>query len=145
MAAVTMSTGRTFTDEQLQALGRLNLDNLREEISQVGAEAIWWAVLSAQARRAENDEKLNLDILKAQLAKDYRTQAVARGERATDASTQEAVLIDPRHQDAARRYLNAQESANILESVKFTLARKQSTLEALAGLVVQEIKATTFF
>jgi hypothetical protein len=128
--------------EIANSLGRINLDNLRDEIQETGAEAMWFGTLSAQARRVANEAKLDLDIFTAQLDQEYRRQSEARAVKATEDNIKSQVKLDPRYRTKYVEYLQAEEKASVVESAKFTIARKQSTLENLVGLLIAEEAAT---
>jgi hypothetical protein len=123
-------------------LGRIDLDRLPEEFADAGSDAIWWGELAAQAKRRAGELKVRLDILKAQLGSTARAQAIARAERPTDRAVEEVAIQQPEYWQAQTAWLEAQEHAEILESAKYALVRKQSALESLGNLVVQELQAT---
>lgn len=120
-------------------LGRLDMDNLLEETEEAGAQCIWFGTLHARARRHAGELRLQRDVQAATLARDYRAGAVQRAEKPpTDKAVADYVLLNPDYQRAYRAHLDAEEKADVLENVKFTLARKQETCRAMAGLITAE-------
>lgn len=126
----------------VDGLARIDLDDLSGELEATGADALWWGILAARARRRANELKFSLDVLFGQLAKVERQAAAARSERITDQGVKEHVHSDPRYNALHQQWLDAEEAADIAESAKFTIARKQSTLEQMAGMIAQDIKAS---
>src|SRR5229473_1884121 len=122
----------TRTINMVESLGRIDMDNLREEIEETGAIALWWGDYSARARRLANDLKFQSEIVHAEVAQMVRREMVKKGERVTEDQVKEQCRLDTTYQAAYRAYLDAEADAEKIESAKFTIARKQSTCEALA-------------
>ena len=49
----------------VESLGRINLDNLMDEVAEAGAQTIWWSTLAAMAGKELNTAQLALERLKA--------------------------------------------------------------------------------
>lgn len=137
--ATTVVNGRTIpiTD----TVGRIDLDDLKREISEIGSEQTWWGILSANADRRANDAKLTLEITKAQIGREKRQSFEARGIKVTERAIEEELILDPRYQDATKLYHEAVETASIMESTKFSVVNKATNLGALAPLVAEEVRA----
>lgn len=126
------------TVQVVDGLGRIDMDNLREETEEAGAQCLWFGTLHARAKKRADAAKLARDVQAATIAKQVRAVAIGRAERPTDKTVADAVLLHPDYQRAAHVYLDAQEQADVLENVKFTLARKQDTCRALAAITADE-------
>lgn len=122
----------------VDSLGRIDLDNLRREVEEAGANSLWWGVLTAQARRRAGEAKLALEIEEGRLYAEHQQAAANRGEKLTVDAIRSLVRLDPRYREAATLHLTAVESAEAVESAKYALVEKARTLQALAGLVMQE-------
>lgn len=132
------ATGRAISIAE--SLGKIDLDNLREEVAETGSEAVWYGVLAAQTRRVANLAKLELEILQAQLGKETRQGMANRGLQAgrgefTADGVRDLVTTDPRYRAAYEAYLTAEEHASIVESAKFAVVQKTKTLESLVPLL----------
>lgn len=126
-----------------ESLGRIDMENLTSEIEECGAQSVFYAMLCARAHRREGDAKRTLDVKMATLARKTRSDAVARGEKTTENSVTESVQVHPEYMSAYEEWLKAREAYEVVESVKFSLARKQDTCRELVTLLAQERAATT--
>jgi len=124
--------------EITESLGRIDLDNLRDEVQDAGALSVFYGSLHARAKRRASEAELTRDTVAAELRKRLRGAAFGRGEKVTETALADLAETHQDYQEAAKRHLKLQEQADILEGVKFTIARKQSTCEALVSLLVQE-------
>lgn len=127
--------------EVVTALGRLNTENLKVEVEETGGQAVWWGILTAQARRLAGIAKLTLDTTEASLNGKLRADAINRGEKPTVDQVTAAIRLHPEYQAAALAHLDAVEKAEIVESAKYAVVQKSKTLEALASMIVEELKA----
>ena len=125
-----------------ESLAQINLDDLEDETVHTGAEATWFGIVAARARRLAGEAELTRDVTRAAIAKELDAGALARGEKPlTVDQRKDAVLLDPRYQTTHRAWLETEEAASIAESAKFAVVRKQSHLEQLSGLLAQELSA----
>jgi hypothetical protein len=124
--------------EVSDALGRIDLDNLRDEVQDAGAQVIYYGGLHARAKRRASEAETLRDVTWSRLAKEARDNAFKRNDKLTDKAVGEFVQTHAEYQAAVQHWLDTTEQADLLENVKFTLARKQSTLEAIASLLIQE-------
>jgi hypothetical protein len=129
------------TVQIIASLGRIDTENLRQEVEEVGASAVWWGVLTAEARRQAGLATMQEDLAKANLNKSLREEAVGRGEKPTVDQIAAAILAHKDTQAARLATLNAEANASMIESVKYAIVQKSKTLEALAGLIVEELRA----
>jgi hypothetical protein len=132
--------------ELVDSLGKINLDNLSEEISETGAEQIWWGILSAQARKRSRIAEFNAKQVRARRRRHFRKEATDRGETPgrglfTNDAIDDAVNLDAEYIKALHDEFDAEEAANVVESAKFTIIRKNENLGHLAGVVAQELAA----
>ena len=128
-------------DRELQivdSLGRIDLDNLRDEIQSTGPEAIWFGILTGEAKRRAGRAKLFLEQTEARLGKQARQDALARAVKTTNDAVREEVVLHPEYGAAYEQWVDAEADAQIVESAKYAVARKQSTLEQLVGLLMAE-------
>jgi hypothetical protein len=125
----------------VESLARIDLDNLSRETEEIGVTALWWGHLAAQARRRANELEFVRDHIKAELGKEARIKLKQMGERVTEDGVKEIVMLDPRYKVAFDRHLDAEAAANTIDSAKFTIARKQSHMEALTPLLLAEHNA----
>lgn len=126
------------TIELVDGLGRIDLDNMAEETQETGAVALWWGDFAARAKKRAGQFGLRKDVVRAQLSMEKRQELVQRGEKITEGLVDSMITTDLRYQQAYNEWLQAVEDADKIESAKFTIARKQSTLQALAPLLFQE-------
>lgn len=127
--------------EVSDSLGRIDLENLHDEVQDAGAQVIFYGGLHARAKRRASDAETLKDVTWSRLAKQEREKALLRNTKLTDRAVEELVQTLPEYQAAVQHWLDATEQADLLENVKFTLARKQSTLEAMMPLLLQEVAA----
>jgi hypothetical protein len=126
-----------------ESFGRIDLENLAGEIEESGAYCVFYAMLAARAHRREGDAKRALDVKMATLARRTRADAIVRGEKTTENAVTESVQVHPEYEQAYQDWLQARENYELVESVKFSLARKQDTCKELVALLLQERFATT--
>lgn len=124
--------------EVTDALGRIDLDDLRGETEDAGALSIFYGGLHARAKRRASEAEEAKDVAWARLAREYRQAALKRNEKPVNDQVDAHVQTHPEYQAAVTHWLDMQEQADLMESVKFTMARKQSHLEAISQLLVQE-------
>lgn len=124
--------------EMVSSLGRIDLDNLRNEIEETGAEAVWWGILAGEAKRKAGQAKLFLEQTEARLGKEARTLALQRAVKTTNDAVREEIVLHPDYGAAYKQWVDAEADASMVDSAKFTIARKQSTLEQLTGLLFAE-------
>ena len=124
-----------------ESLGRLDLDNLKGEIREIGSTAVWWGILTANAKRRANDTKLSVEIIKAQLGREKRQSFEARGIKITERAIEEEMVLDPRYREVMEAYHQAQETADTVESTKYAIVGKSQNLAALAPMIAQEARA----
>lgn len=123
------------------SLGRIDTENLKLEVEEVGATAVWWGLLNAEAQRQAGLASLDEELTKARLNKIVREEAIARGEKPTVDQVAAMILAHPDSQNARLATLNAEANASMIESVKYAVVQKSKTLEALAGMIVEELRA----
>jgi len=126
------------TIDLVGSLGRIDLDNLAEETQTTGMVALWWGDFAARAKKRASTFELRKDVVWAQLSMEKRQDLLQRAEKSTEDLVRSMITTDLRYQQAYTEWLQAVEDADKIESAKFTIARKQSTLEALAPLLFQE-------
>jgi hypothetical protein len=129
--------------ELTRTVGRIDLDNLSEEVAGVGAEVIWWGMLAAEAAADVDTAKLRVETVRAQSARAYRDRMALNSAttRVTEAMVTEELALTPAVYDAEQALTQATENAGVLRAVHFALGGKQRTLESLAGLVGQTLRA----
>ncbi len=147
--------GRVFTTiahqaqavEVTESLGRISMDNLREEVENTGAEAVWWGQIAASARHAADQARAHMEVVRAQLRNAVRQAAMAgypgptgrRDPSTTVDAINDGVVLHPDFQAAQAAYFAAEEKAMIAESVKYAVVQKgQHLANHLGHLVVQE-------
>lgn len=123
------------------SLARIDTENLKLEVEEIGADAVWWGLLNAEAQRQAGLAAFEEDLIKATLNKRLREEAVGRGEKPTVDQIAAAILVHPETQAARVATLNAEASASMVESAKYAIVQKSKTLEALAGMIVEELRA----
>jgi len=114
-------------------LARIKMDLLSDEIMDVGAQVVWWGVLTAQARRRVDELKYAMEILRAEIAEQFRSVEASLGHKTTVDQVNDRVNTDERMREAKAAYFAAEEAASIAESTKYALVGKQGTLEKLTG------------
>ena len=127
----------------VESLGRINLDNLTEEVQETGAEQIWWGIMAARAERQAAQADFDTKTLRAEKRRQYRADAVNRGEQPgrggfTNDAIDDAVQLDPAYQSAARKALEAREAAEMVQSAKYAIIQKNDNIGNLAPLLSQE-------
>lgn len=136
--------------EVAESLGRINLDNLREEMEVVNAESVWWGTVHASAKRRSNEAKAHMEVVRAQLRNLIRQTAAAgqipgsKERGPTVDAVNDGVILHPDFQAAQQAYFVAEEQSDVAETAKFALVRKSEQLTSLAVLVVQEEMARRF-
>lgn len=83
------------------------------------------------AGRAENQTalaKAQLDRLEAQIAKDLRLVAVAKGEKPVESRVEKDLRLDPRFEDAQRKLRDAKYIQRHIESIITALEHRRSML-----------------
>lgn len=121
-----------------QSLGRIDLDNLGEEIEESGAWATFYGMMSARAtRRADTAEALK-DEMFARAKLRAREDAQRRSVRLTDEQAKELASVDADYLAAQKEWIARKEAAKLVESTMFTLGRKQATCQELVRLLTEE-------
>jgi hypothetical protein len=123
------------------SLGRINTENLKQEVEEVGATAVWWGLLNAEAQRQAGLAKLDEELTEARLNKTVREEAIARGEKPTVDQVAAMIQVHAETQAARLATLNAEANASMIESVKYAVVQKSKTLEALASMITEELRA----
>jgi hypothetical protein len=129
------------TIQILASIGRIDTENLKQEVEEVGASAIWWGLLTAEAKRQSGLAFMQEDLTKARLNKTVRDDAMAKGDKPTVDQVAAMIQAHPEMQAARLHALNGEATASMIESVKYALVQKSKTLEALAGMIVEELRA----
>lgn len=122
-------------------LGQIDLDNLSDEVSAAGAHALWWGVLAAEAQADVESAKIALDTTRARVARAYRQHMASLAQKVTEPMVEEAQTLDQEVQAAQRALVEAGERASVLRAVAFAVSGKQRTLEAMAGMIGQDLYA----
>ncbi len=136
-----VSRGDGRDAEIVESLGRLDLDNVKGETEETGAEALWFGEVAARAKKTARDLRLAYDVTRARAANEARLNFNAKGERYTVDQVKEAVDLHEKVQRAFAAWSDAEYQADLAESAKFTLARKHEHLQHLSGLLNQELLA----
>jgi len=123
------------------ALGALDTDNLVGEARTVGAHAVYFGVLYAEAMANQRRAKLRVEVTKATLGRRIRREAVRDSAKTTERSIEEDVLLSPEYQTAEHAHIDAEETADILRSVSYTAEQKHRTITALMAQVNRELAA----
>jgi len=124
-----------------EGLARIDLDNLHDETQETGAEAVWYGVVAARARRLAREAELTLKVTEAVCRKEADAAAAQPSsgrEKLTVDQRKDQATLDPRYKDAALAWIEAEERAEIAESAKFAVVRKQEHLAQLSALLLQE-------
>lgn len=134
---------RARSIELTKQIGRIDLDNLANEVSEVGADVVWWGMLANEAATDVEAAKLHVETVKAQQGKTYRERmsVMNPSTRVTEAMVTEHLALDATVQSAQALYLDAFERAGIMRSTHFALAGKQRILENMAGRIGQDLYA----
>ncbi len=132
-------TVRGRTHAVVRDLGRIDFDNLRREVQEVGASAIWWGALFGRAQGDVGRAKLNLDVVESTTAKQLRVEKGRVGEKITDKIIEEETGLHANVRAAREALIEAEEQANILRSVSWAIDQKQRTLAAMTGALAREI------
>jgi hypothetical protein len=131
------------TREITRALGEIDYDNLIRETQDIGGHVIWWGVLHARAMKEVGRAKLRADVVEAQTARALRHERTRNGEKVTDKIIDEETSL---HRDviaAKEALIDAEERANILKSVSFSLEQKNRLLTSLTGAIAREMGANS--
>jgi len=139
--ALERVTLRERSLEITRQLGRINTDNLKEEVEDSGADSIFWGVQAAHASADAEKAKLRVEVVKAEIGKQRRQQNTLGGAKSTERSIEEDIILDERYQAAMAAQIDAFERAGVLNSVRFAVDRKQKTLESLSNLLTLELMA----
>jgi hypothetical protein len=141
----TVNRGDGRAAQIMESLGRLDLDNLKSETEETGAESIWFGEVAAKAKKVARDLKLAYDVARARAAEDVRRSAapggLRSGERITDSLIKEGADLNPLVHKAHAAWSQAEYEADLAESAKFALARKHEHLQHLTGLLSAELNA----
>ena len=142
MARSNRSLARVITKEReveiVERLGSIDLDNLREEYERTGADALFWGILTAGAKKRVSDADLAADIGEAKLGRRARMELEARGEKVTDQTAKDWVRASEEYRAAKQAVIDAQEQADMIESTKYVLAQKHENVGKLATMLAQE-------
>lgn len=137
----SINRGDGRTTEVVESLGRLDLDNLVGESTEIGAESIWFGEVAARAKKAARDLRMALEVARANAGKHARLDLVGRGERVTDAHVKELTDTHPSVLTAHAAWSQAEYEADLAESAKYAIARKHDHVKELTGLLTQEMGA----
>lgn len=124
-----------------RVLGEIDLDNLSDEVSKAGGNAVWWGTLAARARGEHERAKATLEVIKAEIGRKSRSKRSLQ-EKVTERMVEEDVLLDPAYRVAVDAVIDAEERANILRAVQYAVEQKQRTLDNLAIMLARERGAT---
>ena len=132
--------GRTI--EITRTLGEINFDNLTKEVQEAGGQVVWYGTLAARAYSQQRRRKIQLEIARAEVSKDLRREAARLGEKTTERSIEENVLLNDRVQNVESALIDAEEHAMILTAVQRALEEKQRTLRMIVGTLARELDAS---
>jgi hypothetical protein len=120
-------------------LGRIDLDNLKQEIAETEARHIFYGICHAKAGRLANLAKLHVDITKAQVEKDIRTRSVSLDRKMTEAAVLAEVTLDEKVIQAQKDFFAALEAKEMLMSAYFGAGGKAGILKEITGQVRDEL------
>ncbi len=129
----------TKVEQLIEELGRVDANNLVNELAEHAAKYGWFAVLYEKAKAKEDRLKYDLKVLEAQLDKKYR----GSGDKVTERMLEKLVQDDMKYQLAYDDYLKAKEESGILGAVVSALSQKKDLLISYVGLAKEELKAKT--
>ncbi len=132
--------GRTIN--VARALGEIDFDNLTKEVHEAGGHVIWYGTLVARAYSQQRRAKLQLETVRAEVSKELRRDAMRLGEKTTERSIEENVLLDSRVRASENLMIECEEHVMILTAVQRALEEKQRTLRMMVGTLAREIDAS---
>lgn len=122
--------------EELKPYLKINRHALDEEFE--GQPSLFHKIGEAHANAVARRDYLKeqIDKVDADLYKKYRKKIEKSGDRATDTAIKMAISLDPRHQKAFNRYLNAKWKSDRILALKESFHSRSYMLRDLAGLYV---------
>jgi hypothetical protein len=94
-----------------------------------------WAIYYADAKRDLATQKQKLDVVKAELAREIRSDPVRYNlDKVTETTVPACVLEQLEYKDANRDYINAQHRADVLGAAVAALEHRRRALENLVDL-----------
>lgn len=127
-------------EKLIDDLLRVNEATLEKELIEHSARYAWFAVLLAKARRRYEQEKFELDVLEAELGKEYR-EKLKKEVKVTERAIEEAILRDERWQEKKKSLLSAKEEMEVMEAIVDALACKKDMLVSYVSLLKEQLKS----
>ncbi|HQF51190.1 MAG TPA: hypothetical protein PK588_10545 [Paludibacteraceae bacterium] len=95
--------------------------------------------LAARLEKEEDLAKENLNLVKAEIDKDIRTNPAKYGiDKITEGAIANAIIMDPRYKEASQHYIDARFEANAAAGAVKACEQRKSMLETLARLHGQQ-------
>jgi len=121
----------------------IDRDNLHEEWMQQASLFMKWAESSVQAQFERDKAKERLDICRANLDGQIRTDPQAfTVEKVTEAAIQSAILLSKEYKEKNNEYLESVRQAKILDAAREAFDHKKKALEKITDLYISGYYAT---
>jgi hypothetical protein len=121
------------------------IDELRLDMEWLRQPKLYytWAARYADAKRDVGESKQELEVVKAELTRAIRADPVSFGlDKVTETTVPACVLEQLEFQDAQRKLLDVQHTADVLAAVVNTLEHRRRALENLVDLHGQNYFST---
>jgi hypothetical protein len=115
--------------------GRVDLEDLPNEIDRTGGRSVFWGIAAADAKTRANGLEHDAKVLRAAVALRIRKEARDLGNKMTEGEVAERVTTDPDVMAADRAALEAEGTAARIQPVIYSTVQKNRTLQELAGIV----------
>lgn len=126
-------------EKVIEELLKVNEATLEKELLEHSAKYAWFAVLLAKAKKKYDLVKLQLDVLEAELGKEYR-EILGRTGKVTEKAVEEAISRDPRWQEKREELLQAKEEVEVLGALVDAMAHKKDMLVSYCSLLKEQMK-----
>ena len=112
---------------------KINRFALDTEWEQHPSKFLEWAEKSVEAQFEKDKTKDQLDLVRAQIDLEIRN-GLGEGKKATESAISNLVILDPRYQEASKKYREAVNDAKILDVAKDAFEHKKKALEKMTDL-----------
>ncbi len=123
----------------IDELLKVNEATLEKELLEHSAKYAWFAVLLAKARKRYDLIKLQLDVLEAELGREYR-EVLGRAGKVTERAVEEAILRDRRWQEKREELLKAKEEMEVIAAIVDAMSHKKDMLVSYCSLIKEQMR-----
>ena len=131
-------------DGNLRDIVKINEAILTEEFIKQPSLYAWFATLMEFASAEMDTEKMNLDILSANLDSEKRVSLLAEGKKATESMVASAIEVDAKHIQAKKNLIEASRKYGVLRAIVRALEQRKDMLIQIGSTKRQEMTLDNF-